>query len=99
MTSASSNCKRSSPEIFSDRNLNVGRYYKAGDGVVDPNLVNRNWVKGLSLYDKRIIELQKEFARNLLRSEPECRALLQGWRWSRGSESGESQLGQGAEPL
>lgn len=52
--------------IYLDLNLNVGRYYKAGDGVVDPNLVNRNWVKGVSLYDKRIIELQKEFARNLL---------------------------------
>lgn len=52
--------------IYMDLNLNVGRYYKAGDGVVDPTLVNRNWVKGVNLYDKRIIELQKEFARNLL---------------------------------
>jgi hypothetical protein len=28
--------------------------------------VNRNWVKSLSLYDKRIIELEKEYAHNLL---------------------------------
>ena len=28
--------------------------------------INRNWVKSLTLYDKRIIELEKEYARNLL---------------------------------
>ena len=49
-----------------DMNLNVGRYYKAGDGVADADQINRNWVKSLSLYDKRIIELEKEYAHNLL---------------------------------
>ncbi len=52
--------------IYMDLNLNVGRYYKEGDGVSDPAQVNRNWVKSLSLYDKRIIELEKEYAHNLL---------------------------------
>jgi hypothetical protein len=52
--------------IYMDLNINVGRYYKAGDGVADPEQVNRNWVKSLSLYDKRIIELEKEYAHNLL---------------------------------
>jgi hypothetical protein len=52
--------------IYMDLNLNVGRYYKAGDGVADAEQINRNWVKSLSLYDKRIIELEKEYARSLL---------------------------------
>ena len=52
--------------IYMDLNLNVGRYYKEGDGVADPAQVNRNWVKSLSLYDKRIIELEKDWAHNLL---------------------------------
>jgi len=52
--------------IYMDLNLNVGRYYKAGDGVADAEQINRNWVKSLSLFDKRIIELEKECAHNLL---------------------------------
>jgi hypothetical protein len=52
--------------IYMDLNLNVGRYYKEGDGVKDAEQINRNWVKSLSLYDKRIIELEKEFSHNLL---------------------------------
>ena len=52
--------------IYMDLNLNVGRYYKEGDGVRDAEQINRNWVKSLSLYDKRIIELEKEYAHNLL---------------------------------
>ncbi|HXS93960.1 MAG TPA: hypothetical protein VN736_05100 [Candidatus Limnocylindrales bacterium] len=52
--------------IYMDLNLNVGRYYKEGDGVVDAAQVNRNWVKSLSLFDKRIIELEKEWSKNLL---------------------------------
>ncbi|HUA59997.1 MAG TPA: hypothetical protein VML19_14650 [Verrucomicrobiae bacterium] len=52
--------------IYMDLNLNVGRYYKAGDGVADAEQINRNWVKSLSLFDKRIIELEKEYAHNLL---------------------------------
>jgi hypothetical protein len=52
--------------IYMDLNLNVGRYYKEGDGVADAAQVNRNWVKSLSLYDKRIVELEKEYTLNLL---------------------------------
>ncbi len=52
--------------IYMDLNLNVGRYYKEGDGVRDAEQVNRNWVKSLSLYDTRIIDLEKEWSRNLL---------------------------------
>ena len=52
--------------IYMDLNLNVGRYYKEGDGVTDAEQIDRGWVKSLSLYDKRIIELQKEYAHNLL---------------------------------
>ncbi len=50
--------------IYMDLNLNVGRSYKAGDGVPDFNRIQ--WGKGLTLYDKRLIELEKEYARNLL---------------------------------
>jgi hypothetical protein len=52
--------------VYMDLNLNVGRYYKTGDGVADAEQINRNWVKSLSLFDKRIIELEKEYAHNLL---------------------------------
>ena len=47
-----------------DLNLNVGRSYKAGDGVQDFDKIQ--WGKGLTLYDPRLIELQKEYARKLL---------------------------------
>jgi hypothetical protein len=50
--------------IYADLNLNVGRSYKAGDGVQDFDRIQ--WGKGLTLYDTRLIELQKEYARNLL---------------------------------
>ena len=50
--------------IYMDLNLNVGRAYKVGDGVVDAGKIQ--WAKGLTLYDKRLIELEKEYARNLL---------------------------------
>lgn len=52
--------------IYMDLNLNVGRLYKEGDGVADAEQINRNWVKSLTLYDKRMIELEKEYAHNLL---------------------------------
>src|SRR2546426_530065 len=45
-------------------NLNVGRSYKAGDGVQDYDKIR--WGKGLVLFDPRLIELQKEYAKNLL---------------------------------
>jgi hypothetical protein len=50
--------------IYVDLNLNVGRSYKAGDGVKD--FAEIRWGKGLVLYDPRLIELQKEYARQLL---------------------------------
>ena len=50
--------------IYVDLNLNVGRSYKAGDGVQD--FARIRWAKGLTLYDPRLIELEKEYARRLL---------------------------------
>ena len=50
--------------IYMDLNLNVGRAYKEGDGVPDASRLQ--WAKSLTLYDKRIIELEKEYAHNLL---------------------------------
>jgi len=50
--------------IYVDLNLNVGRSYKAGDGVADYAKIR--WAKGLTLYDPRLIELEKEYARRLL---------------------------------
>ena len=50
--------------IYADLNLNVGRSYKAGDGVRDFDRIQ--WAKGLTLYDPRLIELEKEYARQLL---------------------------------
>ena len=50
--------------IYVDLNLNVGRSYKAGDGVADYAKIR--WAKGLTLYDPRLIELEKEYAKRLL---------------------------------
>jgi hypothetical protein len=50
--------------IYIDLNLNVGRSYKPGDGVQDADKIR--WGKGLTFYDPRLIELQKEYARKLL---------------------------------
>ena len=50
--------------IYVNLNLNVGRSYKAGDGVRDHDKIR--WAKGLTLFDPRLIELQKEYARKLL---------------------------------
>jgi hypothetical protein len=50
--------------IYMDLNLNVGRAYKEGDGVPDASRLQ--WAKSLTLYDKRLIELEKEYAHNLL---------------------------------
>ena len=50
--------------IYLNINLNVGRSYKAADGVKDADKIR--WGKGLTLYDPRLIELQKEYARQLL---------------------------------
>jgi hypothetical protein len=50
--------------IYVDINLVVGRTYKEGDGVEDHT--NVGWAKALTYFDPRLIELQKEFARQLL---------------------------------
>jgi len=50
--------------IYINFNLNVGRSYKAGDGVRDYNKIR--WAKGLTLFDPRLIELQKDYAKQLL---------------------------------
>jgi hypothetical protein len=50
--------------IYIDLNLNVGRSYKAGDGVRDHDRIR--WAKGMTLYDPRLIELQKEYAKQIL---------------------------------
>ncbi|MBK5293425.1 MAG: hypothetical protein JJE04_17350 [Acidobacteriia bacterium] len=50
--------------IYVDLNLNVGRSYKQDDGVTDHDRIR--WDKGLVLFDPRLIELQKEYARQIL---------------------------------
>ena len=50
--------------IYIDLNLNVGRSYKAGDGVKDADRIR--WAKGLTLFDPKLIELQREYAHHLL---------------------------------
>ena len=51
--------------IYIDFNLLVGRPFKAGDGVQDADQL-RQGSKGTSLYDRRMIELQKDYAKQLL---------------------------------
>ena len=50
--------------IYVNLNLNVGRSYKAGDGVKDFTRIG--WAKGLIYFDPRLIELQKEYAEKIL---------------------------------
>ncbi|GAB4445600.1 MAG: hypothetical protein OHK0015_48090 [Chloroflexi bacterium OHK40] len=50
--------------IYCDLNLVVGRCYKAGDGVRDYAEVG--WAKALTYFDPRLIELQQDYARQLL---------------------------------
>jgi hypothetical protein len=50
--------------IYVNLNLNVGRSYKRGDGVADYDKIR--WAKGLVLFNPRLIELQKEYARQIL---------------------------------
>src|SRR2546428_11641198 len=50
--------------VYANLNLNVGRAYKMGDGVNDADKIR--WAKGLTLYDPRLIELQKDYAKQLL---------------------------------
>src|ERR1700722_11290298 len=51
--------------IYIDFNLLVGRPFREGDGVKDANTL-RQGAKGTSFFDARLIELQKEFAAQLL---------------------------------
>ena len=50
--------------IYTDLNLNVYRTYKAGDGVRDHEWLGLG--KGATYFDGRLIELQREYARQLL---------------------------------
>jgi len=50
--------------IYSDLNLNVGRRYRAGDGVKEYELLGVG--KGATYFDPRLIALQKDYARKLL---------------------------------
>jgi hypothetical protein len=51
--------------IYIDFNLLVGRPFHAGDGVMNAEML-RQGAKGTSFYDARLIELQKEYAQQLL---------------------------------
>lgn len=51
--------------IYIDFNLLVGRPFKAGDEVKDAAALHQG-AKGTSLFDARLIELQKEYAKQLL---------------------------------
>ncbi len=53
--------------IYIDFNLNVGRVYKSGDGVQDYSLIGV--AKAITYFDPRLVELQKEYARQLLTHE------------------------------
>lgn len=50
--------------VYSNLNLNVGRRYKAGDGVPDWDLIGV--AKGLTYVGDRLIELQRDYAKQLL---------------------------------
>ncbi|HWH69173.1 MAG TPA: hypothetical protein VNT26_07295, partial [Candidatus Sulfotelmatobacter sp.] len=50
--------------IYADLNLNVGRRYRAGDGVRDYDLLGM--AKAVTFFDERLLELQREYARQLL---------------------------------
>lgn len=50
--------------IYSDLNLNVYRTYKAGDGVREHEQLGIG--KGATYFDERLLELQREYARQLL---------------------------------
>ena len=50
--------------VYTNLNLNVAREYRSGDGVRDHEKLG--YAKGPTFYDPRLIELQKEYARQLL---------------------------------
>jgi len=51
--------------IYVDLNLHVGRPFTEGDGVVEASLIPR-LSKFVTLFDRRLVELQKEYARQVL---------------------------------
>src|SRR6202789_70746 len=51
--------------IYVDFNLLVGRPFSEGDGVKDAKMLHQG-AKGTSFFDARLIELQKEYAQQLL---------------------------------
>jgi hypothetical protein len=50
--------------IYVDMNLNVGRTFQPGDKI--PDYPPGHWSKGVTLFDSRMIELEKDYARQLL---------------------------------
>ena len=50
--------------IYVDLNLNVGRTFKPGDNI--PEYEPGHWSKGVTLFDSRMIELEKDYARQIL---------------------------------
>jgi hypothetical protein len=50
--------------LYTNLNLNVAHPYKPGDGVRDSERLG--FAKGLTYFDPRLLELQKEYARMLL---------------------------------
>ena len=50
--------------IYVNFNLNVGREFKAGDGVPDVDLINNN--KAFTYFGPELVALQKEYAKQLL---------------------------------
>ena len=50
--------------IYVDLNLNVGRTFKPGDKI--PDYEAGHWSKGVTLFDSRMIELEKDYARQIL---------------------------------
>ena len=50
--------------VYADLNLNVGRRYKAGDGVREHEFLGV--AKAATFFDERLLELQREYARQLL---------------------------------
>ena len=52
--------------IYVNFNLNVVRQYQPGDGVRDAESINNSYAKKITYFDSRILELQRDYARQLL---------------------------------
>lgn len=52
--------------IYANLNLNVGRRYREGDGVPDHEFIQRAATKGMTYIGERLLELQRDYARQLL---------------------------------